>query len=168
MEERLLELMESLIEGRNDFFNRAYGQTNHANRPSIMSRFMLNEMCYLEMLNRIYHTYNRAQLTNAVMTFTMPQNFLDPVPIAPTSQQIRNSLTDIGSSTTNCAVCQENVSSDGVRIRQCGHDFHRTCIVSWFSLSPRCPVCRHDIRQEVPATQTPSGAVQTSSQSSSL
>lgn len=157
----MLEIIDNLIDGRNDFFNRAYGQTHHSNRPSIMSRFMLNEMCYLEMLNRVYHAYNR---NHATLTFTIPQNFLDPVPVAPTAQQIRDGLSDIDASLTNCAICQESVSSDGVRIRHCGHDFHRTCISSWFSLSPRCPVCRHDIRQAVPATQTPSDAAQTSSQ----
>jgi len=161
MEERLLEVIDNLIDGRNDFFTRTYSQTHHSNRASIMSRFMLNEMCYLEMMNRIYNSYSRSQ---AVVTLSIPQNFLDPVPVAASSQQISDSLVDIGASGTNCAICQESVSSDAVRIRHCAHDFHRSCISSWFSLSPRCPVCRHDIRQEVPASQTPSGAVQTSSQ----
>lgn len=43
--------------------------------------------------------------------------------------------------------------SDGddiVRLRSCGHNFHRDTIMSAFSYNARCPVCRRDIR-DIPA-----------------
>jgi len=91
----------------------------------------------------------------ASMTITVPipvggmdvsGNFFDPVPVVPTPAQIR-AATDIhvGVHDQNCAICQEPVEC-ATRIRYCGHCFHSGCIGEWFSMNPRCPVCRHDIR----------------------
>jgi hypothetical protein len=41
------------------------------------------------------------------------------------------------------------------RIRHCGHCFHSGCIGEWFSMNPRCPVCRHDIRLQVAPVPPP-------------
>ena len=91
----------------------------------------------------------------ASMTITVPipvgamdvsGNFFDPVPVIPTPAQIR-AATDlhVGVQDQNCAICQEPVEC-ATRIRHCGHCFHSGCIGEWFSMNPRCPVCRHDIR----------------------
>ena len=94
----------------------------------------------------------------ASMTITVPipvgamdvsGNFFDPVPVIPTPAQIR-AATDlhVGVQDQNCAICQEPVEC-ATRIRHCGHCFHSGCIGEWFSMNPRCPVCRHDIRLQV-------------------
>ena len=94
----------------------------------------------------------------ASMTITVPipvgamdlsGNFFDPVPVVPTPAQIR-AATDlhVAVQDQNCAICQEPVEC-ATRIRQCGHCFHSGCIGEWFSMNPRCPVCRHDIRLQV-------------------
>jgi hypothetical protein len=100
----------------------------------------------------------------ASMTITVPipvggmdvsGNFFDPVPVVPTPAQIR-AATDIhvGVHDQNCAICQEPVEC-ATRIRYCGHCFHSGCIGEWFSMNPRCPVCRHDIRlQTSPRRET--------------
>jgi hypothetical protein len=100
----------------------------------------------------------------ASMTITVPipvggmdvsGNFFDPVPVVPTPAQIR-AATDIhvGVHDQNCAICQEPVEC-ATRIRYCGHCFHSGCIGEWFSMNPRCPVCRHDIRlQASPRRET--------------
>lgn len=147
MEERLFDIIESLIEGRNDFFVRTMQLTPSQHRGHALSRFMLNEVCYLEVLNRLYQNHTRNQLASAVLTFTVPSDFNDPVPVLPTQTQINSSLENIESSTSNCAICQESISSGGCRIRQCNHVYHRSCILSWFAMNVRCPVCRRDIRE---------------------
>ena len=147
MEEHILELIENLIDGRNDFFVRTMQLTPAQQRGQALSRFMLNEVCYLEVINRIYQNQLRAQQSSAVLTFTIPSNFSDPVPVLPSQQQINSSLENIESTTSNCAICQDSISSGGCRIRQCGHVYHRSCILSWFAMNVRCPVCRHDIRE---------------------
>jgi hypothetical protein len=38
--------------------------------------------------------------------------------------------------------------------------FHQTCIDAWFERNVRCPMCRHDIREQT-TQQTPSQAAAT-------
>lgn len=73
--------------------------------------------------------------------------FLDPVSVTPSPEQI-TAATDTfhAEDGTTCSICQEEVTTS-TRIRQCGHRFHATCISQWFSLNPRCPMCRTDIRE---------------------
>ena len=74
------------------------------------------------------------------------RNFLDPVPVIPTAEQIEAATeTHIGTTDTVCAICQENVTC-ATRIRACGHCFHGQCIAEWFTMNTRCPICRHDVR----------------------
>jgi hypothetical protein len=78
--------------------------------------------------------------------------FLDPVSVTPSAEQI-TAATDTfhAEDGTTCSICQEEVTTS-TRIRQCGHRFHATCISQWFSLNPRCPMCRTDIREHSEAT----------------
>lgn len=92
-------------------------------------------------------------VTNMTVTIPIPAaafdasgNFFDPVPIVPTSAQVQAATdqhVDVHDQT--CAICQETVEC-ATRIRQCGHCFHSQCISQWFTMNPRCPVCRYDIR----------------------
>lgn len=75
------------------------------------------------------------------------RNFLDPVPVVPTREQITAATENhIGVTDQTCAICQEGVTC-ATRIRACGHCFHSQCIHEWFSMNTRCPICRHDIRE---------------------
>jgi hypothetical protein len=159
MEEQLVEVLEQLIEGRNSILPRMGRIVNARNRPAIMSRFLMNEVLYIELLNRVLQSHVRNQLATTVLTITLPQtltgsNFTDPVLVVPTQEQIDNALEDIESSTTDCAICQDSISSGGCRIRSCQHVYHRSCLLDWFAMNVRCPVCRHDIREDQ-VTQTP-------------
>ena len=74
------------------------------------------------------------------------RNFLDPVPVVPTRDQIVAATENhVGVTEQTCAICQEGVTC-ATRIRACGHCFHSQCIHEWFSMNTRCPICRHDIR----------------------
>ena len=159
-EENILEILEELIDGRNVFVGRTLGQLPHTQRAVSLARFMSNESIYLHIINRLMST---SANNSAVVTFTIPSNFNDPVIVRPTQAQIDAALQTIENSNSNCAICQDSISYDGVKIRHCGHDFHRSCLVNWFEINVRCPVCRHDIRDQI--TQTPSVLTQTPSQS---
>jgi hypothetical protein len=81
-----------------------------------------------------------------------PNQFLNPVVVRPTREQIDRSTTLRVSTATEpnqCAVCQEGyVDGQGIRrITRCAHEFHLNCIEPWFQRNVHCPVCRHDIRQ---------------------
>jgi hypothetical protein len=77
-------------------------------------------------------------------------NFLNPVIVRPTTEQIENNseiVTDISGQL--CTVCQDTISADDScrRLRTCTHVFHRTCIDQWFLRSVSCPTCRRDVRE---------------------
>ena len=165
MEEHLLETIESLIEGRNTFLSGTIRNIPFQNRSPAMSRFMLNEIAYVELINNVLRSHTQNNIATTVVRLTVPRNFTDNIVVTPTADQISAALQSVTHTTNNCAICQDSIFSDGTRIRQCGHDFHRTCLLSWFAMSVRCPVCRHDIREEGQATQTQTALAQTSSQS---
>jgi hypothetical protein len=70
----------------------------------------------------------------------------EPVRVTPSVNQLSLAVEhNVDIDDTNCAVCQDSVST-GTRLRNCGHVFHRACIMNWFDMSSRCPVCRDDVR----------------------
>lgn len=82
------------------------------------------------------------------------RSFLDtPVIVRPSVEQISNSTTisvvDISRLTDDCSICQDGmIQNEEIRtITHCGHKFHKDCIDVWFQTNVRCPVCRHDIRE---------------------
>jgi len=166
----ILSLLDDIISGRNDFLSHSVIRNiPFADRPSILTRYMNNESVYMDLISRIY--INSIQPARAaaqtLITLNMPMNssFFEPVLVIPTQTQLTDSLEDVNISTqTSCAVCQEPITSGGCKIRQCGHIYHRSCVVSWFSLSVHCPVCRYDIREENHEDQTSSDEEEMSSQ----
>ncbi len=158
MEEDIVELLHGLVEGRNDFFVRTMQLTPHSERANLLSRFLLNEVSYLETANRIINRFpsaNNDTTQTAVLRFNIPANFNDPVPVVATQAQIYSAIEDVENTTTNCAICQDSIGErnsvpswkTGVKIKQCGHVYHLECILAWFRENVRCPVCRHDIRE---------------------
>lgn len=161
IDERVLELVENLLENRGNFFNRDTIRTlDWHSRSQLMNRYMLNELMITELINRVY--MNNIQARSAAATLiTLATNplgntttFFDPVPVTPTTAQINAALHDSPNVSGTCSICQDAISSGGTQIRHCGHAYHRDCIVNWFGMSVRCPVCRHDIRQVTPVNQT--------------
>ena len=135
-EETMMNILHELISSRNNFLNsQTIRALNYNDRSNILSRFMTNELCLLEVANRVYsnHIYNRLSMENVA--------------------------GELG----NCSICQDVINGNGSRLVSCRHAFHRSCILEWFGMSVRCPVCRHDIREEGPVTQTSSASSETSS-----
>lgn len=169
--EDILSMLEEMISGRNEFFSPSMIRNIPFQfRNGIMMRYMNTESLYLDLMNRIYTSNLRDRIAaTTLLTFRnvsdLIPSFMDPVPVVPTATQISSSVQDCDATQTACAVCQEIISSDACRIRQCGHFYHRTCIVNWLSMSVRCPVCRFDIRQADPSIQTSSASEQMPSQS---
>ena len=174
IDESMFNFLESMVEGRNEFFNSSTLRTlDWSMRGSLASRFMTNELCFLEVANRVYSNHTRARNAAATLiTFTMPFNsnapaFTDPVTVTASQAQITGSYEDLPSQINNgdCAICQDAITTNGVRLVSCRHAYHRSCILNWFGMSVRCPVCRHDIREEDHPDQTSSVASQTTTQS---
>lgn len=52
----------------------------------------------------------------------------------------------------NCAICLERINTTNNnntdqqstrKLPVCNHEFHTTCIETWFNFAQTCPVCRH-------------------------
>ena len=170
MNEQILDVLEKLAEARGEFLtNETVRAINFPYRVNIIGRFLNTEAAIVELVNRIHATQIYGDFTQALLTVTLPagaggiaRNFSDPVPVVASTNQINAGLEAIPTASSPCAICQEPISSGGVRIRVCQHEYHRACIVNWFSMSVRCPVCRHDIRETGPEAQTSTDALRTS------
>lgn len=149
MDEQAMNILEGLIEGRNVFFARTLNQMRPGGRDSAYSRYLLNELCYLEVLSRVfsYGVRNASQTNNPSIVLNIPSTFLESVPVVATAEQINHSVEAIPNATGDCAICQDAITTNAARIRHCGHIYHRNCLVTWLSMSVRCPQCRHDIRE---------------------
>lgn len=94
-----------------------------------------------------------------------PAGAMDPVPVAPTEQQIAaaTSIQDADEEAHHdliCSICQEGyITGQHIRkLNHCSHRFHKSCIDPWFRAHVHCPVCRHDIRETGAAAPSPSNA----------
>jgi len=155
MEQDILEIVLALAQGRNEFFSNANIRLlNYPARTGLLTRYMNSESFILELVNRIYSNHLYTSAANAIFTLALPARFNDAVVVAPSQLQINAALELQDTSDSPCAICQEPITSNGVRIRQCRHSYHRSCISNWFSMSVRCPVCRYDIREVGQSGQT--------------
>jgi len=85
-------------------------------------------------------------------------DLLEPVVIAPTTEEIRSATRDILFNdiirpvNTRCPITlnefQDN--SEVTMILSCGHIFSRNELMNWFTRNVRCPMCRFDIRTYAP------------------
>jgi len=95
----------------------------------------------------------REILTTPAYAAQAPMNtFLNPVVVRPTAEQIATSTTieTVVGEGEMCTICQDRITSgtEARSINACEHTFHTGCIDTWFTTNVRCPVCRHDIREE--------------------
>jgi hypothetical protein len=98
--------------------------------------------------NRTLRTNGSNQIQNLF------QNFMNPVEVFPTREQITNAtrivkFSDIIRPTnSSCPISLDAFSeSDQVMIiRHCGHIFKPESLDTWFQSHCVCPVCRYDIR----------------------
>ena len=101
---------------------------------------------------------NRNSITTSIWA-----RFLDPIPVAPTAQEIANATVILASSAvpaeTACSICQSHdsprdisgtpvVSNGWRKLVNCGHMFHKDCIDRWLEGHVLCPNCRSDIRRQ--------------------
>jgi hypothetical protein len=82
------------------------------------------------------------------------EDFMGPVLVTPTQNQIRNAIETIVFSeiidpnNTRCPISliPFEVDDTVTRIRYCGHIYLGEYLTVWFNQNVRCPLCRYDIR----------------------
>lgn len=132
--------------------NRA---TTTANNALNLERILLNSLAStnpIDLPNRLL----MSTLFNLIPdTTNQNTNFMEPVLVRPTQQQIQTNTTRTTLSEASsdiCAICQDTFSASSTQrtINACHHKFHTQCIDTWFQRNVHCPVCRHDIRDPPP------------------
>jgi len=137
-------------ENINNMNTNSLGRVLLGNRPYIIDS--ISE--YNIPLNNTTNRNRRSTLSNEMLSQVI-QNFLQPVEIYPTQDQIdtatrRVRYCDIMRPlNTSCPISMEEFNDrDNVTvIRHCGHIFHTENLMNWFRSNCRCPVCRYDIRE---------------------
>lgn len=79
------------------------------------------------------------------------EDFMKPVTV-PTSRDARYYIPVITVQDQNvsCTVCLESFPVKGkAKQLPCGHLFHYDCLMPWLEQNHTCPVCRHDLPQEI-------------------
>jgi hypothetical protein len=147
-EDSVLDVLQDILETDRNFYGIVRfldgGTRNH-----VIAAHMRNISSALHILRTFMdRPIAPATITmNLDMSGNLLRNFLEPVRVVATPEQIAAAIeTDASVVNTNCAICQEEVTTAS-RIRSCGHCFHPQCISQWLGMNTRCPVCRHDIRQ---------------------
>jgi hypothetical protein len=118
-------------------------------RNHVLAAHMRNSSALLGILR----TYQLQPATRMVINIPMDLsgNWMDPVPVVPTREQIAAATEQHVGVDTTCSICQDSLTC-ATRIRACGHCFHGQCIQQWLSVNSRCPMCRHDLRTPVATT----------------
>ena len=163
-EERdVLDLIHEILENERAFYT-IVRFLDGGTRNNLVAAHMRNTSVELALLRQYMTTSPNVTINIPLQGVDTSGNFFDPVPIVPTPAQIDAAVErHVGvPSETTCSICQESVNC-ATRIRHCGHCFHEACIREWFTQNPRCPMCRHDIRD-----LQSSRVIQTNAQSRSL
>jgi hypothetical protein len=118
-------------------------------RNNVLAAYMRNSSLLLSILR----AYQLQPATRMVINIPMDLsgNWMDPVPVVPTQEQIAAATEQHVGVDTTCSICQDTLTC-ATRIRACGHCFHGQCIQQWLTMNSRCPMCRHDLR--TPAATT--------------
>lgn len=58
------------------------------------------------------------------------------------SEKYQNFLVDKDFESNECIICLENIiKGDEVTIIECGHLYHKRCLLEWFEKKKICPKC---------------------------
>ena len=140
--ERLMRSNEEIQRSIINMNTPSYALTNTTRRTARYENDIRNA------LFRIMHPRQHMRMNN---------EFLDPVSVFPSRTQIENATrrTRYGDITrpvnTSCPISLDSFTDDDnvIMIRHCGHIFKIDEFNSWFGSHCRCPVCRHDIRENI-------------------
>lgn len=139
-----LDVLREMIRADESFYRNVM-RLSGGNPVNLMTRYMNQRALMLEYLNSIMPPPQ----PQVQMTFQVPANWGDAVPIVATAAERAHAILPLANSNPppTCAICQEDITEDGCELRNCHHRYHRECIDYWFTSSVRCPVCRNDIRE---------------------
>lgn len=128
-------------------------------RPNNVTTHLFNttiDATNINDINALFNT-NLNDLFGNIFSdaFNITPNNLEPVSVAPTQDEINRATETIrfgdivNPSQNTCPIGLTTFSENDeiMRIRQCGHFFEPSNLLSWLENNVRCPLCRYDIRE---------------------
>jgi len=99
-------------------------------------------------------TTNQNTLTSNIID-TLLDEFLNPVDVPPTPEQIVNATTELSYGdieeplNTSCPISLISFEDNDtiLMINRCRHIYNKTSLLNWFQTNPKCPLCRVDVRE---------------------
>jgi len=159
----IFDVLHSMLETDRSFYDTLRFLGN--SRQQLLAIHQRNQATMMGLLRMQIALQASPNLTyTATIPINLPAGWGEPVTVHPTAAQISaatEGVTDEAAATSNCAICQESLTPAHVRLRHCGHTFHSHCITEWFTRSPNCPNCRHDVREVGHAAPTTSDSEHT-------
>ena len=133
-----------------------------AHRMTTLTNFFNSETQFFNLIQSIeQHQLN----STANIILSWANQPLLPVIVTATPERINEVVVaHTPAEESNCAVCQDVIATNGVRLQTCNHLFHNDCIRTWFNSSVKCPVCLQDIREEDQGSETSSDESEMTSQ----
>ena len=141
-QQQYLDILEDVFRSRTLFFREPRSEIERTS-------FFYTETAGMQLLwHMIYPEVVRPILQPTIqqINITFPDNVWDPVEVRASPEQIEESILPAEVSENRCAICQEELTSESVKLRNCNHCYHNSCIRTWFETSVYCPTCRNDIR----------------------
>ena len=124
------------------------------NIPSTNIPFSRNSIPYFPFPSASHNTQDRWNDIFTQLTTQRNEEFLTPVVVRPTEQQINRATrittysSIVAPNNTRCPISlvafEDN--SEVMQILECGHIFVKDELMNWFNMNVRCPLCRYDIR----------------------
>lgn len=151
-DDSVLDILRDILSTERSFHGITRFLEGHT-RNHIVAAHMRNQSAALHILRTFMDRppvpHTTTMVLNMDLSGNILRNFMDPVPVVPTAEQLRaGTETNVRPTNETCPICRDPVLV-GTRLRACDHVFHASCIDEWFTLNPRCPVCRHDVREPV-------------------
>lgn len=150
----VLDILQEMYETEREFLNAMRLLNVQTRNDGLVFHLRMQDRV-IHMLNRHITMMERRPETRVVMNIPLNMNeargFWDAINVSPSPEQINRAVERMAvpPQDTICSICQDPLAG-GTRILHCNHFFHGNCINEWFEQSPRCPVCRYDIRDYQP------------------
>lgn len=150
----MLDAIRDITETDRAFFNIVRFLDGNTRNHLVAAQLRNTNMAYMLLRQRPAPRQENIVMNIPLANLIDPslRNFMEPVPVMPNREQIRDGTEIVTTPPpdTQCSICQEDIVGVHVCLRHCQHRFHQACIGQWFEVNPRCPVCRHDIRDLQP------------------
>ena len=120
-------------------------------------------------------TPRRTTATSWTFPINTSRTSFDNTPVPPTQAEIEiatvtSNYRDVSTNQLMCPIARTNFEGDDdvLKIIHCGHIFKKESLLTWFQTKQTCPICRHNITQNIQSSTAATASTTTLSPISQL